>query len=74
MVIPIDIDALGMVPKSLAKVAGGDRNLRTSRDHPKYNIVEVGKNTEKCPGYLSWLAIIQSPVKDHQLTLREKLA
>ena len=27
-------------------------NKRTSRDHPKYNIVKIGQNTEKSPGDL----------------------
>ena len=40
-------------------------NHNTSGD---YSIVEVGQNTEKSPGDLRRLAVIQTPVKDHQLT------
>ena len=29
---------------------GGIGNKRTSRDHPNYNITEIGLNTEKIPG------------------------
>ena len=40
-----------------------------SGDHPNYYIVEKGQNTEKSDGDLSSLAVTQTPVKDHQLTL-----
>ena len=42
---------------------------RPSGDHPKNSIIESGQNTEKSPGDLRRLAITQSPVKDHLLTL-----
>ena len=41
---------------------------RTSRDHPNDSIIENGQNTEKSPGDLRRLAVIQTPVKDHQLS------
>ena len=40
-----------------------------SGDHPHYSIIENVQNTEKSPGDLRRLAVTQSPVKDHQLTL-----
>ena len=40
-----------------------------SWDHPNNNIIENGKNTENSPGDLRRLAVTQTPVKDHQLTL-----
>ena len=40
-----------------------------SGDHPNYRIIENGQNTEKSPGDLRRLAVTQTPVKDHQLTL-----
>ena len=43
-------------------------NWKTRRDHPNYDISEIGKNTEKRCGNLRRLAIIQIPLKDHQLT------
>ena len=51
-VIPIVIGTLETVPKGLVRVAGRVGNRRTSRDHPKYTIVEIGQNTEKNPGDL----------------------
>ena len=43
---------------------------RTRGDHPKYSIIENVQNTEKSPGDLRRLAVSQTPVKDHQQTLR----
>ena len=45
------------------------RNQRTNRDHLDYNIIKIGLKTEKSPGDLRRLAVTQTPVKDHQLTL-----
>ena len=45
------------------------RNERTCRDHPNYNIIKIGHNTEKSHGVLSRLAITQTPVRNHQVTL-----
>ena len=56
-------------PKRLGKRNKRVRNQRTNRDHPNYSIVEIGQNTEECPSDLRRLAITQTPVKDHQLTL-----
>ena len=55
-IIPIVIGAFGTVTKGLL-------------DHPNYNIIENGQNTEKSPGDLRWQVITQSPVKDHQRKL-----
>ena len=68
-VIPIVIDAFGTIPKGLIKTTGRVGNRMIFQDHPKYNIVEIDQNTENCPGDLRRLAITQTPVKDHQLTL-----
>ena len=48
---------------------GGLGSWRSSGDHPNYYIIENGQNTEKNPGDLRRLAVTQTPVKDHQLTL-----
>ena len=64
MIIPIGIGILGTLTKGL--LLG---SWWTSGDHPNYNIVENGQNTEKSPGDLWRLAVTQTPVKDHQLTL-----
>ena len=48
---------------------GGFENKRTSGDYSNYGTVEIGQNTEKSPGDLRRLAVTQTPVEDHQLTL-----
>ena len=40
-----------------------------SGDHTNYNIIENSQNTEKSPEDLRRLAVTQTSVKDHQLTL-----
>ena len=79
--IPIVICALGAVPKrfqrgfepleieEIIKGSGGLGSWRTSGDHLNHSILEIGQNTEKCPGDLRRLAVTQTPVKDHQKTL-----
>ena len=59
--IPIVIDALGTVTERLIKSMSGD--------HPNYCIIEIGQNTGKSPGDLRRVAVTQTSVKDHQLTL-----
>ena len=49
----------------ISKGTGGLGNKRTSGDHPNYSIVEIGQNTEQSAG----LAVSQTPVKSHRLTL-----
>ena len=44
-------------------------NKNTSGDHPNDSTVKIGQNTEKKPGDLSRVVVIQTPVKDHQLML-----
>ena len=66
-IIPIVIGAFGTV--RITKETGGFGGWRTSGDHPNYYIIENGQNTEKSPGDLRKVAVTQTPVKDHQLTL-----
>ena len=56
----------------IIKETGGLGIWRTIGDHPNYSIIENGQNTEKSPGDLKRLAVTQTPVKDHQLTLIRK--
>ena len=42
------------------------------RDYANYTIAENGQNPETSPGNLRRLAVIQTPVKIHQLTLMWK--
>ena len=55
------------------KGTGGLGSRRTSGDHPNYSIVENGQNTEKSSGDLRRLAVTQTLVKIHQLTLIGKI-
>ena len=68
-IILIVIGAFGTVIEGLLKglevlEVGGRVGI-----NPNYSIIENGQNTEKSPGDLSRLAVTQTPVKDHQLTL-----
>ena len=47
-------------------------NKRTSGDYPNYSIIRSGLNSKKSPKDLMELAVTQSLVKDHQLTLMWK--
>ena len=47
----------------------GIGNKRVSWDHPNYNIIEIGLNTEKSLGHLKRHAVTQTPVENHQLML-----
>ena len=44
-------------------------NKRKSADHPNYSVIEVGQNTEKSPGNLWRLAVNETLLENHQLTL-----
>ena len=50
-----------------------DVEMRTSRDHPDYMIIKIGQNTEQSPGDLKRLAVTQTPLRNHQLTLLGKI-
>ena len=64
-VIPIVIGALGTVTKGLVK-RPEDLEIRI---HLNFSIIKIGQNTKKNPGDLRRLAVTQTPVEDHQLTL-----
>ena len=68
-IIPIVIRAFGTITKGLLNGLGGLGSWRTSGDHPNYSIIENGQNTEKSPVDLRRLAVTQTQVKDHHLTL-----
>ena len=53
----------------IIKGTGGLRSWWTSGNHPNYNIIENGQNTEKSSGDLRILAVTQTPEKNHQLKL-----
>ena len=63
-IIPIMIGAFGTVTKGL-----GDLEIRGRVETIYLYIIEIGQNTEKSPGDLRRVAVIQISVKDHQLTL-----
>ena len=43
-----------------------------SGDHPNDSIIANGQNIKKSPGDLRGLAVTQTPVKNHRLTLMGK--
>ena len=61
-VIPIVIGAFGTVTKGLIQGLG-DLEIRAKC------IVGIGQNTKKSPGDFKRLAVSQSTVENHQLTL-----
>ena len=65
-IIPIVIGVFGTVTKKFSK---GLEIRRASGDHPNNSIIDNSQNTEKSPTYLMRLAVTQTTVKDHQLTL-----
>ena len=58
--------------QKIAEGTGGLRGKRVSGYHPNDSIIEIGQNTEKSPGELRIFAFTQTPVEDHQLTMRCK--
>ena len=58
---------LGTIPFRHDKEIGSVWNWRTSCDHLNYNIIEIGKNTNKNPENLRKLAVTQPLMKYHQL-------
>ena len=51
------------------KGTGGLGYNRTSGDYPNDSTIKIDQNTKKSPGDLRKLAVTQTPVKNHQLTL-----
>ena len=70
--IPIVIGTIGTVTKALVQRLEELEKNRMSGDYPNYSIVKIDQNTAKNPGDWRRLAITQTFVKDHQLTLMWK--
>ena len=68
-IVPIVIRAFGTITKGLLKGFG---SWLTGRDYPNDSIDENGQNPETSAGDLRRLAVTQTPVKNHQLTLMGK--
>ena len=68
-IVPIVIGAFGTITKELLKRPGGLGSWRTGRDYPNHSIAKDGQNPETSAGDLRRLAVAQTPVKNHQLTL-----
>ena len=68
-IVPSVIVALGSITKGLLKGLG---SWRTGRDYPNDSIAKKGQNPETSPGDLRRLAVIQTPVKNHQPKLMWK--
>ena len=56
----------------IIKRPGGHGSWRTGRDYPNDSIAENDQNPETSPGDLRRLAVTQTPVENHQLTLMWK--
>ena len=67
--IPIVISALGRVPKELVEGLDDLKIRGRVEDHPKNKIIEIGQNIKESPRDLKRLAVTQTPVENHQLTL-----
>ena len=67
IMIPVIIGELGTVPTDLEK--NGGRNWKPGKEPSVHNSVKIGQNTEKSQVDLRRLAVTQTQVKDHQLTL-----
>ena len=59
-------------PRGLDKLPGRLTNQWTSGDDSDYRIIEICQNTGKSSEDLRRLAVTQTSVKDHQLTLMRK--
>ena len=66
-IVPIVIGALSTITIGLLK--GGLGSWRTGRDYPNDSIAENGQNPKTSTGDLRRLAVTQTPMKNHQLTL-----
>ena len=51
---------------------GGLGNKRTNGDHTNYSIIKIGQNIEVYSGALRKLAVIQTLVRNHRLTMKWK--
>ena len=71
IIIPIVIGAFGS-HQMIIKGTGGVGGWKTSGDYPNNSIIENGQNTKKSPRDLTRLAVTQTSVKGHQLTLMWK--
>ena len=67
-VIPILIGTIDS-HKSIGKETGGIVNESKRGDHPNYSIIYNGQNTGNSPEDLKRLAVSQTPLEDHYLTL-----
>ena len=64
-IVPIVIGAFGTITKR----PGGLGSWRTNTDSPNNSVTENSQNPERSPRDLRRLAVTQTPVKNHQLTL-----
>ena len=56
----------------IGKGIRGVGNKRTSKDHPDYSIIKIGKNTEESPGDSRNFAVTKIIMRNHQPTLLSK--
>ena len=65
---PTVIGALGSHQR-IYKESGGLEKKRTRGEHPNNNIIKISSNIKKTPEDLRRLAVAQTTVKSHKLTL-----
>ena len=64
MIMPIAFGAPETVSKDLRKKTRRSGNQRKNEDNLDHNIVKISQNTEKSPGDLKRLDVIQTLVKE----------
>ena len=69
MVIPIVTGSLGTITERLVQRLEDLEKEGRWGDHPNYNIVKFGQNSEKRSGDLRRFSVSQTPVRNQWLTL-----
>ena len=67
-------DNIETIPERIGKRIECLGNTTTSTDHLYYKIIKIGPITEKSPVDLRRIAVIQTLVRNHHLTLWRKLS
>ena len=72
-IVPIVIGVLGTITKGLLKGLEDLKVWWTGKDYLNDSIAENSQNPETSPGDLRGLALTQTPLKSHKLTLMLKI-
>ena len=66
MKVTVILIVIGALGTRIGKEIGRVGNKRKTNNHPDYNIIKIGQNTEKSLGDLRRLAVNQTSVKNSQ--------